>query len=66
MFADVPIDDVEMHPFAPLPTEGDFLAAITRPVRDWIREKAAMSQKPEIRMLLEHNEFGVEMVSIYT
>ena len=52
MFVDVPIDDVEMRPVAPPPTEGEFRAASTRQVRDCIREKAAMSQKPEIRMLL--------------
>ena len=60
MFVGVPIDDLVMHPFTPLPTEGDFLAAIRRR----IREKAAISQKPEIRMLLEHNVFGVDMVFI--
>ena len=65
MFAYVPIDDIEMHPFAPPPTGVEFFAASTRPVHDWIREKAAMSQKPETRMLLEHNEFGVEMVDVY-
>ena len=65
MFVDVPIDDVEMHPFAPPPTEGEFLAASTRPAHDWIREKATLSQKPETRMLLEHNEFRVEMVYTY-
>ena len=65
MFADVPIDDVEMRHFAPLPTEGEFLAAITRTVREWTREKVEISQKSEIRMLLEHSEFGVEMF-LYT
>ena len=62
MFVDVPIDEMEMHPFAPPPTEDEFLAASTRPVHVWVLE-TAISLKPETRMLVEH--IGMEMFDTY-
>ena len=62
MFADLPIDEVEMHPFAQPPTEDEFLAAIARPVREWILE-TALTLQPATCAFMEHK--GVDLIDTY-
>ena len=59
MVVDIPIDEVEMHPFAQPPTEDEFLAAIARPVRVWILE-IVLTLQPATCAFIEHT--GVDLI----